>query len=648
MIATHTDRADRGQRCRALFRFLDEQRIEFCVTAPVHDDACDDGPGRGHGRGDLRGEADDVALSRSGRLEVVLPAADSANMAAAVKLFCNRNEIELVSSRASADGSMAYGLSWWSGTVAGEQRAAQFMVLALHSNYCRRGRIVFTAQELLHDRVPAPQAMPCLEGAFLAAPAKAFICHLLRCIDAGAIEPGDGRHLGEQWRQDPHGALRQVHRFWSREREGGIVARAAESGNWEPVRIAAGALQAALRQRKARPASTWTREQWLRFRHWRHPSGMLIACLGPQGSGKRSVIRLLGERPPGPFRHVDTMQLRPHLMRPGPSARPAPGEGEPPAADRRPRGRLGTMAKLALFAADYWAGYWWRIRPTLRRGVLVVSDRYFDDVLVNPRRYRMERPRAFARLLLPWIPRPELWLVFDLSPRVLRRRRAGMADPEAVRQRGEYRRVLRGRENVVVLDASAPLEEVVAQAERAILGQLARRTARRLGMRPDTLRNPRSTKLLLYFCRRNVPLLSRLVRVAFNSDIDCRLRADVHLPHPYGIVIHPQAVIGHRVTLMQQVTIGDKDRSESVAPVIGDDVYIGAGARILGDVRIGNAAVVGANAVVTRDIPPGATVVGANRIVADKRDRSTHALPARVSVARFAPSRPRGPRGIAK
>ncbi len=94
---------------------------------------------------------------------------------------------------------------------------------------------------------------------------------------------------------------------------------------------------------------------------------------------------------------------------------------------------------------------------------------------------------------------------------------------------------------------------------------------------------------------------------------------DVHLPHPYGIIVHPQAVIGRRVTLMQQVTIGGRDHRENIAPLIGDDVYIGAGARVLGDVRIGQGVVIGANAVVTRDIPPGVTVVGANRIVATPR-----------------------------
>ena len=79
------------------------------------------------------------------------------------------------------------------------------------------------------------------------------------------------------------------------------------------------------------------------------------------------------------------------------------------------------------------------------------------------------------------------------------------------------------------------------------------------------------------------------------------------LPHPQGIVINHDAVIGVNCLIFHQVTIGSNGRG---VPVIGGHVDIGAGARIIGPVRIGDHAKVGANAVVTRDVPAGAVVVG--------------------------------------
>ncbi|MCW5605856.1 MAG: serine acetyltransferase, partial [Burkholderiales bacterium] len=92
-------------------------------------------------------------------------------------------------------------------------------------------------------------------------------------------------------------------------------------------------------------------------------------------------------------------------------------------------------------------------------------------------------------------------------------------------------------------------------------------------------------------------------------------RTPIIMPHPYGVIIHSKAVIGRGVTVMQHVTIGSKNPDENVAPTVEDDVYIGAGAKVLGAVRVGRGAVIGANSVVTRDVPPYCTVVGANRIV---------------------------------
>ena len=88
-----------------------------------------------------------------------------------------------------------------------------------------------------------------------------------------------------------------------------------------------------------------------------------------------------------------------------------------------------------------------------------------------------------------------------------------------------------------------------------------------------------------------------------------------HLFIDHGFsVIGETATIGNEVTIYQNVTLGGTNPSDGVPgkrhPTIEDEVVIGSGAQVLGPVRVGRGARIGANAVVTRDVPPGATMVG--------------------------------------
>ncbi len=83
----------------------------------------------------------------------------------------------------------------------------------------------------------------------------------------------------------------------------------------------------------------------------------------------------------------------------------------------------------------------------------------------------------------------------------------------------------------------------------------------------------------------------------------------LHLIHAGNIHIHPDTVIGDRCGIQHDVTIG-KNMERKGAPKIGDDVYIGTGAKILGPVTIGNGARIAANTLVISDVPPGATAIG--------------------------------------
>lgn len=79
------------------------------------------------------------------------------------------------------------------------------------------------------------------------------------------------------------------------------------------------------------------------------------------------------------------------------------------------------------------------------------------------------------------------------------------------------------------------------------------------------------------------------------------------LVHSQGVVINSAVKGGQNIKIEHQVTIGAE---KGAAPILGNNVFIGAGAKILGVVTIGNDAKIGANAVVTKDVPAGATAVG--------------------------------------
>jgi len=153
----------------------------------------------------------------------------------------------------------------------------------------------------------------------------------------------------------------------------------------------------------------------------------------------------------------------------------------------------------------------------------------------------------------------------------------------------------------LVVHAGRGLAANVVELERAILRWLECRVERRY---PRALvgENPLAARVLQFAVRHGIPG----VQLFLNCDLRCRLGSPVLMPYPFGIVIERGARIGSRVTLMHQVTILG-------AVEIEDNVTIGPGAKIIGSmsgpIRIGRGATIGANAVVTEDVPSHETVV---------------------------------------
>lgn len=129
------------------------------------------------------------------------------------------------------------------------------------------------------------------------------------------------------------------------------------------------------------------------------------------------------------------------------------------------------------------------------------------------------------------------------------------------------------------------------------------------------IRNGRLSRWLIFFSGKPRHPLARIFTFLAGCEFGVALPDTTFLPHPQGIVVGSRVRLGEGVVIGQQVTLGGRDLNIEHMPSIHDGVYLGAGCKVLGDVVVGRGATVGANAVVTKNVPPGAVVVGANRIL---------------------------------
>jgi|SRR5690554_705164 len=119
-----------------------------------------------------------------------------------------------------------------------------------------------------------------------------------------------------------------------------------------------------------------------------------------------------------------------------------------------------------------------------------------------------------------------------------------------------------------------------------------------------------------FLSRNRIPLLPKLIYylqyILFNCSVPPTVSIGKNTKFAYGgigTVIHGRAEIGKDCLIGQGITIGGKSKSINV-PRIGNNVYLSAGCRVLGDIHIGDNSIVGANAVVVKDVPPNSIVAG--------------------------------------
>lgn len=351
-----------------------------------------------------------------------------------------------------------------------------FLQFHAHARYDVSRRTIYQGKEVLGGRKRyGPFWIP--------APDVEFGCYLSRRIHKGKLDEQDARRLAALYRQDPGGCRRQTSRFWAAE-HADLIAAAADSGDWEQVRLQLGQLSREQRRRARRAFPVRTARNWLSAavgrvrRWWRADRGLNIVFLGPDGSGKSSVIEALRRDLAPAFTASERRTFPPGLRRRNTGTNSTPHE-------QRPRSCLSSVVRAVCYWFVYYtAGYPITTRRALANGALVLHDRHLVDALVDPRRYRYGGPAWLLCLVCRLVPRPDMVIFLDAPVEVVQSRKREVPPEETSRQLEEYRALAARLPNAHSVSTDRPLDAVVHEMEELILDALARRSARRLGQEP--------------------------------------------------------------------------------------------------------------------------------------------------------------------
>ena len=225
-------------------------------------------------------------------------------------------------------------------------------------------------------------------------------------------------------------------------------------------------------QRPHHLAWFWFKDAVRRVRRWLQPTGLVVAVMGPDGAGKSTFLDNLVRGAAPAFRRVRRYHWRPGVLG---SLRAGGDTADPHGA--RADGKWLSAARLLWTALDYQLARL-QLRWVTARSGLAVFDRYYYDILVDPRRYRYGGPLGLARVLARTVPKPDLLFVLHAAPETVAARKRELGQAELERQLAGYRSVAK-RFGGLVIDASGNQEAVAAAGIRHVLGLLERRSQKR-------------------------------------------------------------------------------------------------------------------------------------------------------------------------
>ncbi len=210
-----------------------------------------------------------------------------------------------------------------------------------------------------------------------------------------------------------------------------------------------------------------------RVQRFFQPTGLIVGVLGVDGSGKSTLLANLPGLLEPFFRKHHMIHFQPGLF----GKRRKDAVQSPHA--HPPRSKPASWLKVLYYYADWLFGYFGDLRWRIARSTLVICDRTFDDLIVDPKRYRLQTSSTLANVLRRALPAPTLILVLVGPAESVHARKLELSVTEIERQQGLLRKMATTDQRMHVIDAGQTPDLVADDSAKTVLGFMSDRLSRR-------------------------------------------------------------------------------------------------------------------------------------------------------------------------
>ncbi|MFD2512307.1 hypothetical protein ACFSRY_00395 [Pontibacter locisalis] len=205
------------------------------------------------------------------------------------------------------------------------------------------------------------------------------------------------------------------------------------------------------------------------------PPGVVVGILGRDGSGKSTFVNEITKSLGGCFNNTTTFKRHPKVFYKELIFKKEEDYHFSKPHLYKERGYVASFLKLNLLLIEFLVGYWLKVFPFKRKAYLILYDRYFIDVLADPLRYRIKGNKLFIKMIHHILPQPDMWIILDLSTKVLLQRKQELTYEMSEKLRQEYLNLQKILSNCVVINNENEIQNTVDKATAHILNYMHRK-----------------------------------------------------------------------------------------------------------------------------------------------------------------------------